>query len=96
MSEPALKAEMKPRGPTDPALDIRLRTVLSSWKSSRGFRTVRAHHYRKQIVPHASQTDLNREFENRDQSYTGLFFVILFILAVCDYLYLQIYSSVGF
>jgi hypothetical protein len=80
---------------TNPALDIRLRTLLSSWKSSRGFRTVRAHHYRKQIVPHASQTELNREFENPKQTSAGWFVITLQVLSVIDYVYLRIGPSAG-
>ena len=78
---------MKPRESTVPAIDTRLRTLLSSWKSSR--RTVRAHHYRKQIVQHASQTDLNREFENRKQTSAGWFVIALLILSAIDYFYLR-------
>jgi hypothetical protein len=74
--------------PTDPASDVRLRMLLSSWKLSRGYRTVGAQHYRRQIVPHATQTELNREFENRGQAYTGLFFIALLVLAAIDYFYL--------
>jgi hypothetical protein len=84
-----------PPEPTDPALDIRLRTLLSSWKSSRGFRTVGAHHYRKQLVPHGSQTELNREFENRSQTSAGWFFIALLVLSAIDYFYLRIGPSVG-
>jgi hypothetical protein len=80
---------MKPPDSTVPAIDRRLRTLLSSWKSSRGFRTARAHHYRKQIVQHASQTELNREFENRKQTSAGWFVIALLILSAIDYFYLR-------
>jgi hypothetical protein len=81
--------EMKPRRPTDPALDIRLRTLLSSWKSSRGFRTARARHFRRRLVPHASQTELNREFESRSQATLGWSAVALLAFAAIDYFYLR-------
>jgi len=53
----------------------RIRALLSSWKQRRGFRTVASHHYRKLLVPHASQTDLNREFANSNQIGAGLFII---------------------
>ena len=74
-----------PPEPTDPGLDIRIRTLLSSWKLSRGFRAVGARHYRS--IPHGSQTDLNREFENRRRLSAGTFFIALFALATIDYFY---------
>ena len=80
--------------PTDPAHDIRLRTLLSSWKLSRGFRAVGAH-YRKRPVHHAGQTELNREFGIRGEAAAGWFFFALLVLAVIDYLYLHIGPSAG-
>jgi hypothetical protein len=68
---------------------------LSPWKLSREYRTLGAQQYRGHFVPHASQTELNREFENRSQSRTGLFFIALTVLAAIDYFYLQIGSSLG-
>jgi hypothetical protein len=41
--------------------DIRLRSILSSWYQSRGYRSVAAPHYRNLSVRFSSQTDLNRE-----------------------------------
>jgi hypothetical protein len=69
--------------------DLRIRALLSSWKQRRQFRTVASQHYRKMLVPHASQTDLNREFANRGQNSVGLFFIILMVLAAIDYLCLR-------
>jgi hypothetical protein len=80
--------------PTDPRPDIRLRTLLSSWKRNRGFRSVAAH-YRKQLVPNAGQTDLNREFANRGRASAGWFFIALLVLAAIDYLCLRITPSAG-
>jgi hypothetical protein len=68
---------------------------LSSWKLSREYRALGAQQYRRHFIPHASQTELNREFENRSQSRTGLFFIALLVLAAIDYFYLQIGPSVG-
>jgi hypothetical protein len=85
-----------PTEPSDPAHDIRLRTLLSSWKLSRGFRAVGARHYRKRRVPHSSQTELNREFGDRGQKSTaGWFFLALLVLAAIDYLYLYVVPSSG-
>jgi hypothetical protein len=69
--------------------DLRIRAPLSSWKQGRGFRSVASHHYRKVLVPHASQTDLNREFANPGQTSAGLFIIVLMVLAVIDYLCLR-------
>jgi hypothetical protein len=76
--------------PSDPAHDIRLRMLLSSWKLSRGFRAVGARYYRKRLVPNASQTDLNREFGSRRQTTAGWFLLTLLVLAAIDYLYLRV------
>jgi hypothetical protein len=77
-------------------IDTRLRTLLSSWKLSRGFRSAGAHHDRKQIVPHASQTELNREFENnRKQTNAGWFVVAVLVLTAIDYYCLRIAPSAG-
>jgi hypothetical protein len=81
---------MKTSDPTDPKFDIRLRTPLSSWKQGRGFRSVAAHHYRKRLVPHASQMDLNRESANRGHTSAGWFFIALPVLAAIDYFLLRI------
>ena len=74
-------------------LDIRLRTVLSSWKKGRGFRSVASSHYRKRLVLHASETDLNREYEKRGAASWGWFFVALFFLAAIDYFYLHFWRG---
>jgi hypothetical protein len=85
-----------PTEPEDPAHDIRLRAILSWWKLSRGFRASGAH-YRKRLVLHASQTDLNREFGGRGQkSNAGWFFLALLFLAAIDYLCLRIVPSGSF
>ncbi len=84
-----------PPKPTDPAYDIRLRTLLSSWNFSRGFREVGARHYHKRKVPHASQTELNREFANGRKTSAGWFLIALLVLAAIDYLYLRIAPSAG-
>jgi hypothetical protein len=78
----------------DLTLDIRLRTLLATWKQGRRFRAVGAHHYRKRTVPHGSQTELNREFANRRQAggAAWLFFALL-ALAAIDYFYLRTYSG---
>jgi hypothetical protein len=78
----------------DAAHEIRLRILLSSWKLSRGFRPVGAHHYRKRMVPHASEIELNREFANRSKA-GGWFFIVLLALAAIDYLCLRIGPSAG-
>ena len=84
-----------PTEPEDRAQDIQLRAVLSWWKLSRGFRASGAH-YRKRLVLHASQTDLNREFGGRGQKSTaGLFILALLVLAAIDYLYMRIVPSGG-
>jgi hypothetical protein len=74
----------------DPAHDIRVRTLLSSWKLSRGFRLVASEHYRNRIVPRASQSDLNRDFATRRESSAGWFILALLVLAPVDYLCLRI------
>ena len=74
--------------------DVRLRTLLSSWKRNRGFRSVAAH-YRKQLVPNGRQTELNREFANRGHASAGWFFIALTLLAAIDYFCLRIAPSVG-
>jgi len=84
-----------PPEPADLAHDIRLRTLLSSWKVSRGFRAAGARHYRKRLVPHANQTELNREFANRRQISAGWFVIALLTLAAIDYLCLRIIPSAG-
>ena len=85
-----------PTEPSDPAHDIRLWTLLSSWKLSRGFRAIGVHHYRKRQVLHSSQTELNREFGDRGQKTTaGWFFLALLALAAIDYLYLHTAPSIG-
>jgi hypothetical protein len=57
---------------------------------------VRAHHYRKRMVPHASQTELNREFANRSKtSVVGWFFITSLALAAIDYVCLRIGPSGG-
>ena len=82
--------------PVDPTLDIRLRTLLATWKQGRGFRAVGAHHYRKRTVPHSTQTELNREFKSeRLGSDAGWFIFSLLFLAAIDYLYLRTQASVG-
>ena len=82
--------------PVDPTLDIRLRTLLATWKQGRGFRAVGAHHYRKRTVPHSTQTELNREFKSeRLGSDAGWFIFTLLFLAAIDYLYLRTLASVG-
>ena len=43
--------------------------------------------YRRRSIPHGSQTDLNREFENRRRLSAGTFFIALFALATIDYFY---------
>jgi hypothetical protein len=45
--------------------DIRLRSILSSWYQSRGYRSVAAPRYRNLSVRFSSQTDLNREFKRQ-------------------------------
>jgi hypothetical protein len=69
--------------------DIRLRALLSSWKQSRGSRSLAAH-YRKQLVPNAGQTDLNREFANRGRASAEWFLIALTLLAAIDYFCLRI------
>ena len=69
--------------------DARIRALLSSWKQRREFRSVALHHYRKMLVPHTSQTDLNREFANSNQTSAGLFIIAVIVLAVIDYLCLR-------
>lgn len=69
--------------------DIRLRTLLSSWKRNRGFRSVAAH-YRKQMVPNAGQTDLNREFANSGHTNAGWFFIALSVLVPLNYFCLRL------
>ena len=71
----------------DPRPDIQIRTLLSSWKRRRGFRSVIEH--RKSPVPHASKTDLNREFMEIRYGAGWLFIPLMFFAAV-DYLYLRI------
>ena len=78
----------------DPAHDIRVRTLLSSWKLRPGFRLA-SDHYRNRPVPHTNQMDLNRVFGNRRQSSAGWFLIALLVLAVIDYLYLRIGPSAG-
>jgi len=56
-------------------LDIRLRTVLSSWKKGRGFHSVASSHYRKRLVLHSSKTELNREYGKRGAVQLGLVFL---------------------
>jgi len=74
--------------------DIRLRTLLLSWKQSRGFRAVGAQHYRKNLVPHSSQTELNREFAiDRQAGGAAWFFFALLALAAIDYFYLRTYNG---
>ena len=85
------KGKRVPPKPTDPTLDIRLRTLLSSWKH-RGFR-VGAHLYRERTVPHTSQTELNREFADRGRSNAGWFLIALLVLAAIDYFCLRIGPS---
>jgi len=71
--------------------DIRLRTLLSSWKQGRGFRSVAANHYRNRLVHHTSKTDLNRVFgKRRSSAQWGWFFIALFLLAAIDYFCLRI------
>jgi hypothetical protein len=66
--------------------DLRIRKLLWSWKQGREFRSVASQHYRKMLVPNASQTDLNREFANSGQSSAGFFIIVLIVLAAIDYL----------
>jgi hypothetical protein len=56
---------------------------------------VGAHHYRKRIVPHASQTELNREFDNQRRIGPGWFVAALLALTAIDYFYLQMGPSAG-
>ena len=49
----------------------------------------------KQIVPHANQTDLNREFENRSKIGAEWFFIALLVLSAIDYYYLGSGQSAG-
>jgi hypothetical protein len=74
--------------------EMPLRTLLTSWKLSRRSRAVGAHHYRMRMVPHASETELNREFANRCKT-GGWSFIALLALAAIDYLCLRIGPSAG-
>ncbi|MBR1157173.1 hypothetical protein [Bradyrhizobium sp. JYMT SZCCT0428] len=69
--------------------DILIRKLLSSWKQGREFRAAASHHHRKKLVPHASQTDLNREFANSGQDSAGWLFIALMVLAAIDYFFLR-------
>jgi hypothetical protein len=47
------------------------------------------------LIPHGSQTELNREFENPRRLSAGPFFIALFVFAVIDYFWLRIAPSGG-
>jgi len=70
-------------------LDIRLRTVLSSWKKGRGFHSVASSTIVNGLVLHSSKTELNREYGKRGAASWGWFFFALFFLAAIDYFYLH-------
>jgi hypothetical protein len=67
-----------------------LRMLLSSWQRSRGFRAIAARHYRERPVLDASETDLNREFENRGPAEWRWFFITLLVFTAIDYFCLHI------
>jgi len=81
--------------PQDPGLDVRLPMLLSSWKPSGGFRAVGVHHFRKRLIPHGSQTELNHELQSRSQTTAGWFFIAWLVLAAMDHLCLRIGPSGG-
>ena len=68
--------------------DIRLRSILSSWHQSRGYRSVAAAHYRNLPVRFASQTDFNREFKRQRRIGWKWFMLALVAFTIIDYLYL--------
>ena len=66
--------------------DIRLRSILSFWLQSRGYRSVAALHYRNLLVRSSSQTDLNREFKGQRRIGWNWFLIALLAFTVIDYL----------
>jgi len=72
--------------------DIRLRSILSSWYQSRGYRSVAAPHYQNLPVRFSSQTDLNREFRRERRIGWNWFLIALLAFTIIDYLCL---SSLG-
>jgi hypothetical protein len=90
---------MQTLGPMDDRkairLDVGLRTLLSSRKPDREFRSV-ADQYRNRLVLHSTETELNREFGRRGTAQRNWFFITLTFLAAVDFLWLRIDSGSQF
>jgi hypothetical protein len=73
-----------------PQTDNRLRTILSSWHLSPRYRSEALTQRRKQPVPSARQTDLNREFKEGWRVTGWQWFVVpLVVLTIIDFFYLR-------
>jgi hypothetical protein len=73
--------------PTVAKADTRLRSILSSWHKSRGYRSVAAPNYRNLPVRFSSQTDLNREFKRQRRIGWNWFLIALLAFTAIDYLW---------
>jgi hypothetical protein len=69
-------------------MDIRLRTILSSWHQNPRYRAVALTRYRSQPVKLASHTDLDRELKGPRYAEWKWVVITLLVLTFLDYLFL--------
>jgi hypothetical protein len=83
---------MSGRRPVDEGLDsadVKLRSILSSWRQRRRYREEALTRYRRDRVEHSSQSDLDRELKGERYTEWQWFLIPLLAFTIIDFLWLQ-------